>query len=291
MSETMRIRAEEIACTRRLAPSSRSQWVRESHEGIPEPTIQPGARARAAMRLRHFSRRTEEAYVAWMLRFWKFSGHRNPADLGPAEVTAFLSSLATRGKVAAATQNQALAALLFLFREVLGRQLPWLDGLVRAKVPTRLPVVMSRDEVRAVLTQMRGTPRLMETLLYGAGLRLLECCRLRVKDVDFQRHQLVIRQGKGDKDRVTMLPSIARSALIDWLERVHAQHTQDLAAGAGWVELPHALLRKFPSAGREWPWQWVFPATRTYVESDSGQRRRHSSSPPCRRRPTSFECP
>lgn len=266
-------------CTRSDAqcarPSSSFEWrvVSSVSEGRGDP--KPGDRARAAMRLRHFSRRTEDAYLGWMQRFWDCCGHRDPAGLGAAEVTAFLTSLATEGQVAASTQNQALSALLFLFREVWRRDLPWLDGLVRAKVKPRLPVVMSRDEVRAVLSRMDGVPRLMATLMSGAGLHLLEVCRLRVKDLDFDRKQLIVRQGKGDKDRVTMLPAIARPMLAVWLERVRATHARDLTRGAGWVELPSALARKLPNAGREWPWQWVFPATRGYVDRESGQRRRH----------------
>jgi integron integrase len=227
------------------------------------------------MRLRHVSPRTEEAYLAWMRRFYDHHGRRDPKELGAQHVTAFLSELATRGHVAASTQNQALAALLFLYRDVLGVDLPWLDDLVRAKTPARLPVVLSRDEVRLVLAQMQGEPRLMATLLYGAGLRLLECCRLRVKDVDFARNQITIRRGKGDKDRPTMLPGSVRAALVAHLEKVRAQHARDLAAGSGWVEMPDALSRKLPNAGREWAWQWVFPATRHYVERTSGQKRRH----------------
>ena len=227
------------------------------------------------MRLRRFSPRTQDAYVNWMRRYYEFHARRDPADLGAEHVTAFLSDLATRGHVAASTQNQALAALLFLYREVLTRDLPWLDDLVRAKRPAHIPVVLTRDEVRFVLSHMRGTPRLMATLLYGSGLRLLECCRLRVKDVDFGRHQIVVRSGKGDKDRVTMLPATLRSALATQLERARNQHQRDLAQGAGWVELPGALARKLPAAGRDWAWQWVFPATRHYVERESGQQRRH----------------
>ncbi|MGH7152199.1 MAG: integron integrase [Planctomycetota bacterium] len=234
-----------------------------------------GERARAAMRLRHFSPRTEEAYLHWMRRYWEFHGRRNPADLGAAQVTAFLNALATRGRVAPSTQNQALAALLFLYREVLGRDLPWLDDLVRARPPVRLPVVLTREEVRAVLGRMEGVPRRMATLLYGSGLRLLECCRLRVKDVDFGRNQITVRRGKGDRDRVTMLPGAVKAELAAHLLEVRAQHERDLAQGAGWVELPGALGGKLPSAGREWPWQWVFPATRSYVEPETGERRRH----------------
>jgi integron integrase len=207
------------------------------------------------MRLRHFSPRTEEAYLGWMRRYHEYHGRRNPAELGPEHVTAFLNALATRAHVAASTQNQALAALLFLYRDVLGIQLPWLDDLVHAKTPARLPVVLTRDEVRAVLARMEGEPRLMATLLYGCGLRLLECCRLRVKDIDFGRNQITVRRGKGDKDRATMLPVSLESELAVHLERVRAQHERDLANGAGWVELPGALAKKLPSAGREWPWQ------------------------------------
>ena len=158
---------------------------------------------------------------------------------------------------------------------MLGRDLPWLDELVRAKRPARLPVVLARDEVRSVLSHMEGVPRLMATLLYGSGLRLLECCRLRVKDVDFTRNQILVRSGKGDKDRATMLPAAIRVDLAAHLERVREQHRRDLAQHAGWVELPGALARKLPAAGREWAWQWVFPATRLYVHPESGQRRRH----------------
>jgi integron integrase len=227
------------------------------------------------MRLRHLSPRTEKAYVHWMRRFWEYHGRQDPAKLGPEEVSAFLSLLATRGRVSASTQNQALAALLFLYREVLGQDLPWLDDLVRAKRPARLPVVLSRDEVRAVLAKMDGSPKLMATLLYGSGLRLLECCRLRVKDVDFDRNQMLVRSGKGEKDRAALLPVVIRAGLGAHLQRVREQHERDLAKGAGWVELPSALARKLPSAGRDWAWQWVFPATRIYSERESGERRRH----------------
>jgi len=232
-------------------------------------------RVRAALRLRHLSRRTEKTYLGWMRRYVRFHGGRHPAAMGAEEVTGFLSSLATERGVAASTQNQALAALLFLYRDVLGVELPWLDGLVHAKRPRRVPTVMARDEVAALLAALDGTPRLMAGLLYGSGLRLLECCHLRVKDLDFGRQQLVVRQGKGDQDRFTMLPTALERPLRDQLTRGRAQHQRDLAAGAGWVELPGALAGKFPHAGREWPWQWVFPATRTYLHRESGERRRH----------------
>jgi integron integrase len=195
--------------------------------------------------------------------------------MGAAEVTQFLSWLAVESKVAASTQNQALSALLFLYRDILELDLPWLDGVVRAKRPQRLPVVLSREEVRLVLQQLDGIPRLMGYLLYGAGLRVLECCRLRVQDVDVDANQIIVRGGKGDKDRVTMLPAVVKVDLVGHLEAVRVQHADDLAAGAGWVELPTALVRKYPNAGREWAWQWVFPATRIYRDRLTGQRRRH----------------
>jgi integron integrase len=227
------------------------------------------------VRARHYSRRTEKAYVAWIRRYILFHGKRHPSEMGAPELTRYLSALAVEGNVAASTQNQALSALLFLYREVLQQDVPWLDDVVRAKRPARLPVVLTRDEVRAVLRQLRGTPRLMAILLYGSGLRLHECARLRVQDVDFERHQIIVRAGKGDKDRTTTLPTIINAELTRHLDVVKKQHDLDLRQGAGWVELPWALARKYPNAGREWAWQWVFPATRFYVDRKTGQRRRH----------------
>jgi integron integrase len=232
-------------------------------------------RVRATLRARHCSLRTEKAYVAWIRRFILFHGKRHPAEMGAGEITRFLSALAIERNVAASTQNQALSALLFLYREVLEQDLPWLDDIVRAKRPARVPVVLSRGEVHAVLDALDGPVRLLALLLYGAGLRLLEALRLRVKDVDFARNQITVRGGKGDRDRVTMLPASLSVDLAKHLETVRHQHETDLRAGAGWVELPWALARKYPNAGREWGWQWVFPATRTYRHPDTGQRRRH----------------
>jgi len=232
-------------------------------------------RVRQNISARHYSRRTEKAYVHWIKRYIFFHGKRHPVEMGAAEVAEFLTSLAVEDKVAASTQNQALSALLFLYRDVLGVELPWLDDVVRAKRPQYLPVVLTREEVRTLLGRLDGVPRLMAILLYGAGLRLLECCRLRVKDVDFATNQLMIRDGKGRKDRVTMLPAAVKAALAAHIERVRQQHQADLCQGAGWVELPGALVRKYPTAGREWGWQWFFPATRIYVDRVSGQRRRH----------------
>jgi len=253
----------------------RARWI--AREAGPPAPQQPRLldRVRAALRARHYSRRTEKAYVHWIKRYIFFHGKRHPAEMGAAEVTAFLTALAVRDRVAASTQNQALNALLFLYREILGVELPWLDGLVRAKRPQHLPTVLTREEVRTVLEQLDRAPRLMALLLYGAGLRLLECCRLRIKDVDFATNQITIRDGKGSKDRVTMLPSAVKIDLARHVERARALHQRDLAAGAGRVELPWALGRKYPNAGREWAWQWVFPATRLYVDPSTGQRRRH----------------
>jgi integron integrase len=213
--------------------------------------------------------------VYWIRRYILFRGKRHPAELGASELTQFLSALAVEGKVAASTQNQALSALLFLYHAVLEQDVPWLEGVVRAERPQRLPVVLSREEVRSVLRRLTGVPRLMACLLYGSGLRVLECCRLRVQDVDFASNQIVVRGGKGDKDRVTMLPAVVKADLGRHLAGVREQYENDLRIGAGWVELPTALARKYPNAAREWVWQWVFPATRFYVDRDTGQKRRH----------------
>jgi integron integrase len=228
-----------------------------------------------AIRARHYSRRTEKSYVRWILRFILFNGKRHPADMGEREITSFLSMLATRRKVSASTQNQALSAILFLYRVVLQQKFDWLDGIVKARRPVRLPVVLAREEVKAVLGQMRGTPWLMASLMYGAGLRLLECARLRIKDVDFEMGEITVRNGKGQKDRVTMLPYALRSPLAEHVERVKRQHETDLRRKLGSVELPDSLDRKYPRAAWEWGWQWVFPATKFYLDRESGRYRRH----------------
>ena len=248
-------------------------WQETSPPAVRPPRLLD--RVRQAIRVRHYSRRTEKAYVAWTRRYILFHGKRHPSEMGAAEITQYLSSLAVQGHVAGSAQNQALSALLFLYRAVLGQELPWLDEVVRAKRTGRLPVVLTRDEVRTVIRGLRGTHRLMAILLYGAGLRLLECAQLRVKDLDFGRKQITVRAGKGEKDRATPLPAIVAADLAAHLEVVKRQHDMDLRHGAGWVELPWALARKYPNAGREWPWQWVFPATRLYVDRETGQRRRH----------------
>jgi integron integrase len=232
---------------------------------------------RTAIRTRHYSPRTEEAYVQWVRRFIRFCDTRHPRELGPSDVSRFLSHLAVEGKVSASTQNQALSALVFLYRDVLDMPVGWLSALVRAKRPLRVPVVFTKDEVRRVFARLkgRGTPALVAGLLYGTGMRLLEGLRLRVKDIDFAKHEVVVRGGKGDRDRMTMLAERLEGPLLKHLAVVRTQHERDIAEDAGWVELPGALDLKYPNAGREWGWQWVFPATRTYEDPRTGQRRRH----------------
>jgi integron integrase len=232
------------------------------------------AQVRQAIRVRHYSSRTEEAYVAWVRRFVRFCGMRHPAEVEAGEASRFLVALANSGVVAAATQNQAASALQFLFEQVLGRPLTRPAGLVRAKEPGRLPVVLTPGEVKAVLARVRGVSQLVALLLYGSGLRLLEALTLRVKDVDFGRGEIVVRRGKGEQDRVTMLPMSVRPPLGEHLRRVERQHQLDLREGAGAVSLPGAFARKVPAASRGWPWQWVFPATRRYVDPATGEVRR-----------------
>lgn len=230
---------------------------------------------REAIRARHYSRRTERAYAYWIRRLILATGRRHPSELGSDDITRFLTSLAVDQSVSASTQNQALSAILFLYREVLGTELPWLEDVVRAKRPHHLPIVLGRSEVAALLQGLDGEHALIAALLYGSGLRLLEGCRLRVQDINLERHEIVVRRGKGSRDRRTMLAAGTAARLTLHLAAVKRQHDADLRDGAGWVELPDALAKKFPRAGREWPWQWIFPATRHYVDAATGQRRRH----------------
>lgn len=232
-------------------------------------------RLRARMRRLGLSIRTEDAYVGWVRRFVLANGKRHPRELGAREVEAFLTHLAMHGHVSASTQNQALSALLFLYREVLQQDLPWMQNIQRAKRPERLPVVLSREEVAALLAEMDGVTWLMASLLYGAGLRLMECVRLRVQDVDFVRREITVRQGKGGKDRRTMLPAMVMEALQGQLAEARRVHERDLAAGHGAVWLPDALARKYPNAAREWAWQYVFPASLRSIDPRSGITRRH----------------
>jgi integron integrase len=221
---------------------------------------------RDVMRRKHYSFRTEKTYSDWIKRFILFHGKRHPAEMAEPEVTAFLTSLARDGNVAASTQNQALSALLFLYKEVLKQEIGWITDVERAKKPTRVPVVLTREEVRRVLSHLHGTRRLMAGLLYGSGLRLMECVRLRVKDIDFAYAHVVVRDGKGRKDRITMLPVNLAAPLQRHLERVKVQHEEDLEAGFGSVYLPYALERKYANAAKEWCWQYVFPSVRLSVD-------------------------
>ena len=232
---------------------------------------------RIALRTRHYSARTEKAYVGWIRRFILFHDKRHPDALAEPEIAAFLSSLADAGRMSASSQNQALAAILFLYGQVLGRELAWLGDMVHAKRPQRVPVVLTRSECRALLDKLTGPYQVVGGLLYGGGLRLLEALHLRIKDVDMERCEILVRDGKGRKDRRTVLPASLTRPLRDHLAAVRQQHLKDLAAGPhhGAVELPDALRRKYPSAPREWSWQWIFPATRTYFDAASGETRRH----------------
>ena len=234
---------------------------------------------REVVRLKHYSIRTEEAYVDWVRRYVRHCGMRHPSECGAADVTAFLTHLAVDGRVAASTQNQARSALLFLYKEVLGSELPWLGNVESAKRPARLPVVLTVDETRRLLAHTNGTSGLVLRLLYGCGTRVMEALRLRVKDVDFGRREIVIREGKGIRDRVTMLPDSVREDLLKHIERVKRLHEQDLREGFGEVYLPHALARKYPTAAREWMWQYVFPSVRRSADPRSGAIRRHHADP------------
>lgn len=229
----------------------------------------------ARIRVMHYSLRTERVYVDWIKRFILHHGKRHPRDMGAAEVEAFLSYLAVARNISASTQNQAKSALLFLYKEVLGIDLPWLDKVTQAKVPKRLPVVLTRDEVQSLLIRTEGTMWLIASLLYGSGLRLMECLRLRVKDVDFARGEILVREGKGFEDRVTMLPASLVEPLKQHLQRVQALHAEDLAAGYGEVHMPMALDRKYPNAGKSSGWQYVFPSARLSMDPRSKTIRRH----------------
>ncbi|MBI2479820.1 MAG: site-specific integrase [Planctomycetia bacterium] len=231
-------------------------------------------RVHQAMRVGHYSRRTEEAYVGWIKRYIFFHHVRNPAEMGKPEFEQFLSHLAVQGHVSASTQNQAFSALLFLYRKVLGIQLEHIDAL-RAKCPQHLPLVLTPDEVRAVLSQLQGLPLLISQLSYGNGMRLMECLHARVKDLDFQRLEVTVRDGKGEKDRVTLLPQSLVQQLSDHLAKVRAGHARDLDDGLGRAPLPYALAQKYLNADREWGWQYVFPASTHYKDRETGVRHRH----------------
>jgi integron integrase len=230
---------------------------------------------RSRLRLKHYSLRTEKAYLYWIRRYIHVNDRRHPRELDGVAVERFLSRLATDHDVAPSTQNQALSALLFLYREVLGIRLPWMENVVRAKRRRRLPVVLSRGETAAVLRHLSGRESLMAGLLYGSGLRLMECMRLRIKDVDFERNEITVREGKGGKDRKTVLPASLRDALRLQIESARLTHVRDLEAGFGEARLPHALARKYPNAPRLTAWQYVFPASRRSIDPRDGRERRH----------------
>ena len=230
---------------------------------------------REACRARQFSPRTEEAYAGWIRRYVLFHGKRHPSLLDDGAVAEFLTDLATRGRASSATQNQAASALLFLYRDVLQHPLDVATGVLRPKKPKRVPVVLTRSEVSSVLAELRGDPQLVCSLLYGSGLRLLEALQLRIKDVELDRLELVVRAAKGGHERTTMLPQVLRTRVAAQIARVQAQHAQDVELGKGWVELPRALADKYPNAARDLVWQFVFPATRTYADETTGQVRRH----------------
>jgi integron integrase len=232
-------------------------------------------RLRDALRSRHYSRRTEQTYCHWVKRFIFFHNVKHPAEMAEPEINAFLTHLAVKDRVAASTQTQALSALVFLYRHVLGKEVGTLEGLIRARKPRRLPVVLTRNEVRAVIGALSDDYRVMAGLMYGAGLRLMECLRLRVQDVDFAANQIIVRDGKGSQDRITMLAQASKRPLLEHLKRVREIHQRDLRDGWGRVSMPYALARKYLNAATDWGWQWVFPQDNRWVNPRTGEQGRH----------------
>ncbi len=247
-------------------PPARAEPYAPAVPGAPPPAPKLLIRLRDHLRTRHYSLRTEATYMDWVRRFILFHDKRHPQDMGAAEVEAFLTHLAVDRHVAASTQNQAKSAILYLYKQVLGMELPWLDDVVQAKTPRRLPVVLTAPEVRSLLLHMHGTTGLIAQLLYGTGMRLLESLRLRVKDVEFSRREIIIREGKGNKDRITVLPEHLMLPLEQQIKKARALHEKDLDAGFGRVHLPHALAVKYPHADRSWGWQYVFPSPHRSVD-------------------------
>jgi len=243
----------------------------------PDPGQKPKLldRLREALRSHHYSRRTEQTYCHWVKRFIFFHNMRHPADMAEPEINAYLTNLAVKEKISASTQNQALSALLFLYRHVLDREIGDLGEVIRARKPRHLPVVMTREETRAVLSRLKGDKWLMASLMYGAGLRLMECLRLRVQDVDFARNEITVRDGKGAKDRVTMLPLSLNTPLQKHLQTVKDIHEKDLADRWGRVQMPYALDRKYPNASADWRWQWIFPQESRWRKRETGEQGRH----------------
>jgi len=239
------------------------------------PKSQLLEKMRAEIRLRHYSLRTEQSYIHWVRRFILFHNKRHPAEMGEREVTAYLTHLAVDRKVSASTQNQALSAILFLYRQVLDIKLEWLDEVIRAKRPQHLPVILSRKEINILLDEIPGTNGLIARLLYGTGMRKMECLRLRIQDMDFSYRQITVRSGKGEKDRVTLMPDCLTDSLQEHLARVRRLHRMDIDEGYGEVYLPYALERKYPNAGRSWSWQFVVPAAKRSADPHTGVIRRH----------------
>jgi len=256
------------------APAKAFQQFNDHHSEKPKLLDQ----VRNVIRCKHYSIRTEQSYVEWIRRYIFFHECKHPKDLAEKHISAFLTHLAVERKVASSTQNQALCAIIFLYREVIKKEIGELDQFVRAKRPSKLPIVFTRDEVRKLLLRLTGTQWIMGQLLYGSGLRLMECLRLRVKDIDFGYNQIVVRDGKSHKDRVTMLPGILIDPLKRHLAKVQQIHQQDLDAGFGTVYLPYALERKYRNANRSWGWQHVFPSSRRSIDPRSGIERRHHAS-------------
>lgn len=230
---------------------------------------------REALRVRHYSRSTEATYIHWVKRFIFFHHVRHPREMAEPEINAFLTHLALKENVSASTQNQALCAIIFLYRYVLEKKIGDLGEVIRARKPVRLPVVMTKDEVKSVLDCLTGDKRLIACLMYGAGLRLMECLRLRVQDVDFNLNQIIVRDGKGNKDRITMFPAIAKKPLAEHLSNIKKIHEADIAKGFGRVFMPYALARKYPGASKEWVWQWIFPQETLWCNKETGERGRH----------------
>jgi len=291
------VKKKEIELSRRTGPEPLAAFCVQgrgmddqdtrSHGGKNMPASNPdghleGARTpklldllRDSLRARHYSRRTEATYAQWVRRFIYFHKVRHPQEMGEPEINAFLTHLAVKDKVSASTQNQALCALLFLYRHVIGREVGDLGDVIRARKPTRLPVVMTREEVKSVLAQMTGDKWLMASLMYGAGLRLMECLRLRVQDIDVSRNEILVRDGKGAKDRITMLPESLKSPLRGHFDKVKTVHDKDLTDGWGRVQLPTALEKKYPNAPAEWRWQWVFPQEKRWINGATREQGRH----------------
>jgi integron integrase len=262
-----------VACT----PDAVNQSLPICPETSPNRNSSPKLldRLREALRSRHYSRRTEQTYISWVKQFIFYHHLQHPTEMAESEINAFLTYLAVTKKVSPSTQNQALSALLFLYRYVIGKEIGDIGEIIRARRTRHLPVVLTREEVRALLTGLQGDKRLMAGLLYGAGLRLMECLRLRVQDIDFGSNQITVRDGKGFKDRVTMLPEKTRIPLLKHLERVRSIHQRDITDGYGRVALPYALERKYPQAASEWRWQFVFPQEHRWVNSRTGRQGRH----------------